>query len=592
MRKSKYIYSLQGVSVILILLFMTSCSENEPIVPVSEVSKDLRVKVTLNNYENSPASRAFVEISDSESGQDKWSYKDFTDGDELAFYAGTTDGKYFENLAMIFTITEITDNNGTVKKYSFAPKEDQNFNATTINGNSVFMYFPYTDQMPTNLMPSLPGLELRVKQEPFTNIGDVNGPWRCVDFLVSNGIDVSDLDNGIISGTLEHSFSELIITRGEGFDSPKAPQGIDPYLITVKLNKPYTHVQVNCTHSPWKCSINLVNQSGYKPEGETGDFDATIWHAWQGGNYAETVEDTDGKPAWYVLLPTMGDDTSNIRSRVEYIQLYDNEGNLQTIRDLYLSGEKGYVHHQPGNYLDRKWRYPMHIAMQELVPTVFPYTIKEWENGEITNARTRGIRADNFNNWLSSYNYFIADNRTNDANLSQYGDKIGNHWHFYILESLNLSDYSTSPIIPRLEDVIDGSSAPAASPVIISGLSQPFVNIMAGTNDSILNISFDHPNIILTGQTTPAGSLVNSMSGGGISNITIDQGYLSTQNAVGMFVGNMTAGSITNSKASGVVLGSVSESGSGFLVGTLGSSISFTANNSTVVFSNINANGN
>lgn len=583
------------------MVFITlvlGCADQEP--ESNGFPGELKVYMSISGYSDPDlATRSLTLASTNNGEQDQWSYRDFTSGDELGFYANTTKGRV-SNMAMLFSasINSTGDNS-----FSFGPADNPDFDPTTIIGSGAYMYFPYTDLMPTESEPELPGLELRAKREPYSDISFENGPWRCIDFLVSEGIDASKLqDMGIITGNMVHSFSELIIMRGEGFDKPRLPEGItdgDPYKITVKLKDSYTHVVINTTANPWKCDVKLVDQSGYKPEGydKDTDFDASLWEAWKGGNYGQTKENPDGYPAWYVILPTMGDEKSASRSRVEYIQLYDNDGTLQTIKDLYLSGASGYVHHKPGNYLDRKWRYPMQISMQELVPTVFPFTIEEWENGNITNARTRGITRQNLNSFINAYNNFLTNNRPSSADevLSSYGDKIitstgGSYWHFYILESLDLSSYTNSVILPQLQDVIDGKSSPAATPVSISGLTVPFIGTMSNNYDSLLNLTVDRPYIDLPQTSSPTGTLVNSLTSGGIENCNINQGYVNVNGDVGMFAGYIINGKIMNSKASGVVVGTNSSSASGYLAGSSGGGTAYTGNNSTVVFSNLNDN--
>lgn len=601
MNIKKFKYKLIPLSLIMfIIAAVSACRDNDH--ATYKHNEGFKAIMSISNYSGDKSdTRAIVEAAVNNSGQDGWSYRDFTDGDVMGFYANTKKGRV-GNMAMLFSAGKDQAGN---KTFSFGPLENPDFDPTSIIGSNAFMYFPYTPMMPTEAEPDLAGLELRTKTEPYTDTSYPQGPWRCVDLLVSDYIDASQLNNnGILTGTMVHSFSELIIMRGEGFDHPKLPDGVtgeDPYKIVVKLKDPYTHVLITNTPNPWKCEVKLVNRVGYKPDGYDGDtdFDATLWEAWQGGNYGETNTNPQGFPAWYVLLPTMGDSTSNTRSRVEYIQLYDNDGTLQTIKDLYLSGSQGYVHHQPGNYLDRKWRYPLQISMQELVPTVFPFTIEEWDNGNITNARTRGITQQNLSDFINAYNNFLTSGRqssSGDRTLTNYGDKIitssgQSYWHFYILESLDLGYYSGKGyVLPQLQDVIDGRSSPAATPVTITGLTVPFVGKMSGSYDSLLNLTVEKPYLDMPDVTTPSGALVNELTTGGIDNCTLTQGYVRVNGPVGMFAGKMTDGKITNSKVSGIVTGTASSAASGYLVGSPVSGNAYTANNSTVVFSNLNNN--
>lgn len=580
------------ITICIIITSLCACSNSDEIRELRNQNNNFKVILKISDYTPTPNTRAVIKATGNDVQLDQWSYTNFSDGDELGLYANTNKGRV-SNLAMLFSVEQ--KEGGDI--FSFGPADDPNFEVSSITGANIFMYFPYSENMPTEENTALPGLELRTKKAPYTDVTSIDGTWRCIDFLTSEGLDTSMAENGVISGNMVHSFSELIIMRGEGFNKPKVPDGIsdDPYKITVKLSNPYTHVKIKMTANPWKCETVLANEENYTLNGQ--EIDTSIWEAWKGDNYGKTDEDPVGYEAWYVILPTVGNDKSASRSRVEYIQLYDNDGVLQTVKDLYLSGANGYVHHSPGNYLDRKWRYPMTISMQELVPTVFPFTIEPWNNGNITNARTRGITQQNVEKFVSAYNTFIQSNRTTEGDLAQYGDKIqisggDYYWHFYILETVNLSNYKTNTVIPALQDVIDGKSSSAASPVTIEGLSVPFIGSMTNKYDSLHNLTFEHPFINLSRATTPSGVLVNSLNGGGIDNCTINQGYISVNSSVGMFVGTMENAKITNSKASGVVVGTSSTSSSGYLVGSSNYDNAFTNNNSTVVFSNISNNGN
>ncbi|MCH5214854.1 MAG: hypothetical protein J1E97_06630 [Muribaculaceae bacterium] len=595
LRKIKDTIKWGAGGIFCVCMLLGGCAqEDEPGNPDGTAS-GLRVKLTLDPYTGYGETRATTDADRSQNVQDQWSYRGFTSGDEVGFYASTTNG-YLQNEALVYTQVE---GSGGEKSSSFGMADGSTFNPTTIKDGNVFFYFPYTDQMPTLKADGL-GLELRTKTEPFSNASYPDGPYRCIDFIVSEEVDLSNLGNGLIYGSLVHSFSELIIMRGSGFDNPKVPAGStdDPYKIVVKLNAGYTHVIVENPTNPWKCNVKLTSQAGYVPTGSTEtSLDATLWEAWKGGNYGATQTNPEGYPAWYVLLPTQGSNTSTNRSKVEYIQLYDNDGNLQTIKDLYLSGATGYVHHQKGNYLDRTWRYPMQISMTELVPTVFPFSIEEWGNGDITNARTRGITQYNLEDFISAYNSYVASGRptSKDEILLQYGDKIntkdGSYWHFYILDNLDLSYYTDEPVIPKLQDVIDGKSSPGTTPATLSGLTRPLVDSMAERYDSLLNLTVESPYLIdetPAATASPAGVLANTMTGGGIENCTVNQGYLSVQAPAGMFVGRMNGGSISNSRASGVVIGTQSNAAFGYLVGSSSTTDAFNNNNSTVVFSIVN----
>lgn len=575
---------------LLAAAMLVSCSDDDSRYDHA-TGKNLNVFLKFNNSFSEKGTRATTQpIND----QDEWSYRDLTVGDVIGFYSDVKQGDPLINFPLMMENSTTTD--GKVV-YNFVPYgSDIDWNVTTLRSSGMFMYFPYDENISSDNF----GRPLRVKKEPYSDTSFPDGPWRCLDFLTSSLIDASNISDGTLSGTLVHAFSELIIMRGEGFDNPPEDIGEDRMKIWIKLKEPYTHIKVNCsTSSKFSVLTELYYDSNYKPEGvsDNKNFDASVWEAWEGGKYGLTEEDKEGFPASYVILPTIGYDLTELglgkyretkRSEVEYIQLYDNEGILQTVKNLPLSGTTG-------NLLNSGWRYPLIIAMQELVPTVFPFTIKEWNNGNITNKRTRGIRQDNFESWLLAYN----NTETPDAILSQYGDKINisggdSYWHFYILENLDLSVYSNQDVvIPKLRDVIDGKTSPGSSPVTISGLAVPFVGTMTNKHDTIKNLIFSRPEIIETGiNPTPIGALVKTLNTGGIVNCIVEQGYISTSSAVGMLCGNLEIGSIVDCKASGVVLGSSTQTGTGALIGQWSSTHTFTGNNSSVVFSNTVKNDN
>lgn len=570
----------------------TSCSDESTIKNI-EGKKDFEIRIT---YQNDPFKHFGRAVIQPENNQDSWSYREFTIGDILGFYSAIKKDPRNPYVNVPMMLSEISGDNVDNLTYKFIPSVDmKDFDPAGLSGSGIFMYFPYFEGMPALNENNKPGMPLRVKEEPFSNTRYNDGPWRCVDFLTSTEIDATDLENGTLTGQLIHSFSELIIMRGEGFDKPMAPKGEDEYKITIKLKKPFTHIRVKCS-TPYAVTTELYNDKSYTPEGMNhSDFDASVWEAWKGGNYAETQEDLNGRDAWYVILPTIGSGNKDLgafreneRSEVEYIRLYDNQGVEQTIKDLHLSGSAG-------NMLDAQWRYPMVVAMQELVPTVFPVTITPWNEDTITNRRTRSITQDKFLDWVNDYNTFISSNRKTVGKLSQYGDKItygtnpdDYYWHFYLADDINLGalsqNFTGNTIINKLEDVLDGKTTAMQNPITISGLTKPFIDVMSGSRDTLMNIKIDHPAI--SSDATPLGVIVNTLDGV-ITNCTVSQGHLSGPGIVGMFCGDFKAGELSKNTASGIIIGSSSNNTYGFLLGQIsGNAIKFIDNNSTVTFSN------
>ena len=299
--------------------------------------------------------------------------------------------------------------------------------------------------------------------------------------------------------------------------------------------------------------------------GDSDKEEARRWDAWKGGNYGITTQNPVGTPAWYVIVPTL----PGKRSLVEYIELYDNEGNFLHVSSLRLSG---------GNtkYVDSSWRYPMEITMKELVPTVNPFPIIPWEKDvDLTDSRKRGINnEDEFVQWVLDYNAYqhAPTDQEKISALLKYGDTFTDNngdsrtWHFYLLSDLDLSDYDIAlskkegepkeVIIQELRDTLDGISTTLVNSRFINhtikGLQKSFTNKLA-ENGVVQNIDFIEPEVINSeSSTTPAGIIANSMEGAAVINCTIDNGtMLYPAGPAGMITGTMKDGKIIGCTVSG-----------------------------------------
>ena len=495
---------------------------------------------------------------------DQWSYVNyFTTGDLMGFYSSGGNslegGKGFNNLKLEYDAGKKQFNNLT---------EGVEFSPSYMNGSNIFMYFPYADDIGGR------GIELR--REKDDNVKDENNEskrrnLRCEDFLSAYSIEMSGTVDGqemALYGQFKHAFSELIIMRGEGFDNPPAGK----WRITAVLNVSCTHLKVNVTDDPWSCTPQLVfyddNLHGLSQD------DAYGWNAWHGGNYGITTQDPEGKPAWYIIVPTL---PGAQRSIVEYIELYDNDGHLQRVSSLQLYNNSKSV--EPG------WRYPMEITMTELVPTANPTNIAPWgEDVNLTDERKRGINDESeFAQWVRDYNaYLLSPDETKITNLLKYGDSSvdsdGNNrsWHFYVLSDLDMSKYkpydeedggtadSQTCIIQQLKDILDGTSTTLANGKFlnhtIKGLSKTFIDSMEG-NGSLQNFDFASPEVRSETSETPAGILVNTMNGTSVVNCNIDNGTMfHPDGPAGMIVGSINGGMVKGCTIDGfLVAGSMAE---------------------------------
>lgn len=510
----------------------------------------LAIEMGLKGEAYAPASRAVR--SDS---ADMWSYVGFTDGDKMGFYA--SGGNWMEgNYANPFVNTELTyqTDEGT-KKGQFRGPTNSTFEPSGMNSNEIFMYFPYSPTVATTGMP------LRTPND---------GIQKCTDLLSSTFLVLQGVQNGAemsLYGEFTHSFSELIIMRGEGFDDPPAGKTD----ITAVINNGITNFKL--TYDPeaenWECVPSLVFDSS---SGLTQD-QARRWEAWEGGRFGITDIDPEGKRAWYVIIPTL----PNQLTTVDYVELCDNDGYYQTVTSLKLKdGNTKLV--EPG------WRYPMEITMKELVPTVNPFRIIPWGNNiDLTDQRTRGINDEaEFALWVRDYNLYLKDPENEDyiTQLLNYGDRTTTEgsqessWHFYILSNLNLSNYLPLPpedgsdtsdpydysiIINKLAsgDILDGISTAIAGGKFmtfsITGLNKTFIGTL---NGRIQNLEFIEPEIIYESET-PAGIIATTIEGGNVVNCTIDNGTLFNPNGPGgMISGSMNSGGVYNCNISGTLYSS------------------------------------
>lgn len=534
-----------------LLLLAISCSDEPTQKPSDLMPLSINMKIEGSG---SATTRVVTTTID-----DQWSITDFTKGDEMGLYA--SGGNWLEegDQNTPFNNEELVYDG---ESQFHSPQGMTAFSPSGMKGNEVYMYFPYCPEMSTT------GLELRQMAS--------DGSIRCLDYLSASTLTMEGNQGGNLTalyGSFQHSFSELIIMRGEGFDNPpESTANTDYSRITAVINTGVTHIKVNFSmDNGWSCVPELVyneNSNYVKSSNE-----AKNWTAWKGGNYGITQLDPVGKEAWYVIVPTL---KSN-RSIVEYIELYNNDGQLLTVTSLKLSG---------GNtkYVDPGWRYPLEITMNELVPTVNPFPIKPWgENVDLTDERTRGINdISEFAKWVTDYNAYLAnpENPDNVQALLAYGDMTINGdtqvvtWEFYILSDLDFTNYAIATgglennvIIPSLQNAsLNGQKSAVAGGKFlnykITGLENTFIGSMV--NASLMNVDFVSPDISYDEEnTSPVGIIVNSMENSEVTSCNISDGILfNSSGPGGMVAGTINGGSITNCNLNGfLAVSSTAENG-------------------------------
>ena len=501
------------------------------------------------------ATRAIINKKDS---ADEWSYVDFEGGDYMGFFS--SGGKFtgdnygqepFENQKLIYV--------GGTGEDNFRDPNGVEFSPSHMNGNEVFMYFPYSDKIDSEY-----GVTLRTDYRPD---GQQVDTVRCIDFLSTEHLDV--LSNGVNSsaalyGEFNHTFAELIIMRGDGFDNPPDMDGVNKWQIKAVLNTPVTGIKVEVKNdNGWSCKPVLVHDPAAMDASK-----AKEWYAWQGANFYMTQEDKEGQTAWYVIVPTIGCQAKEgpkrpgDRTSVEYVELYDNDGNLQRVSSLLLSNANS-------KYVDGGWRYPMEITLKELVPTANPCQIIPW-NGDydLTDERKRGINNESeFDGWVNDYNaYILNPTPENSDALFKYGDLYRSpngeeYWHFYVLKDLNLASYQSSEsIVPVLKDIIDGQSTVFTNGRFqrysITGLSTTFFGTMQGENAKVQNFRFVNPNVNGGTNTSPRGIIANNMvSGALVENCQISGGTLyNPEGPGGMVAGSVSGATIKDCTLSGFLI--------------------------------------
>ncbi|MCH5217697.1 MAG: hypothetical protein J1F07_03970 [Muribaculaceae bacterium] len=530
----------------VLLLQLTSCISNDMTdgdVMESGMPRPLAVAARI---EGTVATRAATNATTGT--DDRWSYVDFTIDDAMGFFASggnLTGGNYgeapFINQKLIYT--------GGTGGNNFRDPNNTQFSPTHMNGNEIYMYYPYTPTIDGEF-----GFELRTNTN---HNGEHLDTARCIDFLSTRHLDVMGEGVGssaALYGEFQHTFAELIIMRGEGFDKPKKPaDNVNEWQIKAVLNTPITGIKaVVTTDDGWKCTPELV----YDSVTYTDRAKAMEWDAWLGSNFYKTQQDTIGQNAWYIIVPTIGCQAKDVaqrpgvRTRVEYIELYDNDGNLQRVSSLLLSNGNS-------KYVDGGWRYPMEIEMRELVPTANPCGIVPWKpNVDLTDERKRGINDESeFAAWLQAYNTYLDDpNDQNTNTLLKYGDlyidnDYNKSWHFYVLRDLDLSTYEAgTPIVPVLQDILDGQSAvytngrPQSHK--ITGLKTTLVGNLTGDNAIVQNFTFENPDVNYgDNNTAPVGIIANYMDNKAtVKDCRINNGNLyNPDGPAGMVAGSVTS---------------------------------------------------
>lgn len=528
-RVSNYIFI--GIVMTLVL---TACSDRFSDDDPRRFGRDGILAVTIAGGDDAGTRVA-------RSSVDGWSYTRFSsETDVIGFYSlyGNLDGEDgngpFTNEPMEYAGGQLTPNRPDEDRYwqgVFRPI-NMNYDLALIKNDvaSTFVYFPYCEDMEED------GMELRIYDEE-------KKIYRCVDALAISKI--KDDGNGeMMDGSFNHTFAEIVIIRGYGFDEPK--EGLDGIKVVTTL--PYSHAKVvdneNKNHDDWKILKPVYNESYDKLTMQ----ECREWVAWDGADY---VDDNNIRhPAKYVIIPTA---ISNDRSTVNYVEIYDNTGTCHKVTTFGLMTDTD-------KRVSPNDRYYLTVKLEGLVPAIYPFAITAWEEPErYTEQRARGINtAEEFVDFVMAYNRYNGGGReqTDEEGLKNFGDRyevngdVG--WHFHINNDL---DFSRLEVVGDLNivnlcDTLDGRTK------TLSGIKtkKAFITEMQ-TKGCIRNLNISGLNV--TSTSAPAGGLIDRMTGGLVTGCEVD-GYLSASGAAGLAVGWFSAGTISNCYFSGLVMGTSS----------------------------------
>lgn len=506
------------VAGLLLMAVACSCDEVETSSP--ETSQGLRITASLRSLR----SRATGGVS-------MMNEKGFGENDTIGLFSSggnldaDSDGKLV-NIPMKF------DHSQGQNGYVFVNEE---INADVNNLGEVYLYYPYRK-----------GIE---SEEGASVIDPVNG--RVFDFLHAQ----QDYGAGY---AFFHSFCQLKIKCGEGFD--KVPEG--KQKVTVRLDKAADKMRIidNNPRGGKGKDFELI--------GSQKDFET-----WQ-------EKDANGIPVYTVILPCfeLYYNSSNWTTyfiKVDYITLYDNDGNLQKLylsHDLFEDDS-----HEDRGALKPGRIFPFTVQMENLKPVVRGGNILSWDTYEdITVSREYGIyESSQFDDWRLKYNEFVTEYATKERPSSEeikghpllrYGRYINKRWNFYLAEDIDLSSLpasTTSAYIIHLCDTLSGANHTLSNISLQSSIGNTgFVGIISegGCIQDVRFSSFFVDNFATTSNAL-CGTIAAQMTGGTVTNCRVTGISIHCNSDVftGIFAGDMTGGTIEYSTFQGAVMGGKSE---------------------------------
>lgn len=492
---------------------------------------------------------------------DHWSVATFGSGDFAGMYAakGMQDPNNEESYDLEIKNVQMEFESASGSNYKFANFEVI-LSPQTVHDNYSIMYYPYYKDMPDPYATEdLAGIPLR-KLDPKDNIE------KCIDFMetskytyqeyniyYSPSINYLPISDGLLQPRFYHYMSEIVIQRGEGFDSPS----IKDKRIWVIMTEPYTDLRITRASEEYNYKLQNILDKGEKlsiPSEENPKITVNknrVWEAWPGNNY-------NNKESYYAIIPPEP-------AKVAYIMLQDNKGDWQVVSDFYLATPKNTT--SKSGYSN--CRYIVTVESEGLNVKVRPVLVEEWiDGGSITDQYSAGINtSQEFKDWVGYYNAYTLSDRdpSYEKDLSKFGTGQKNtatgyvDWTFYLNCNLDLNKVKDI-VINKFEDALIGASV--YTNYKISNLQTTLISNM-GEKGKLQAIDFWDLYIIDIEENNEffTGGLINKMEGGTIDNCNIINGILVSNKGAGIIAGAVASGNITNCRFTGQVIGTSTISG-------------------------------
>lgn len=531
--KNTLIYSFSWIAL---YLFLASCS-NEAEEQPANVHKQLKLYADIvSSTQNT--TRATVDEYNS-------SYNAFAVGDMVGLYSrdGNLDGNGFINIPLRCGITE--------ERYSVFLAENLNVDYNRLQ--PALAYYPYYENMEA---AGDQGMPIRRAD------GTVEDFLCCHSYSLTAG-------NGYISGGFEHAGARLIITCGDGFDK------VADQEITVRMNLPFKYFKVVDGDNS---SYYYYKVCKYVPAAESEATEADYI-------YTTQPAQVDGKTAYFAILPTctnhIGGEEGSIMAKVESITLKDNSGTIRTVNVASYIGD------------GQLWRgnsYRLTIRLEELVPTIYPYTIEDWGETTITTEAGTGINnIDDLNIWMQQYNQNRSSSNTALAKFGHFdGSDENGQWLFYLTGDINCSSISNVAVfLNDFKDKLDGRGYTLSNITLKSGAEggAGFVGNLS-PNAVIENLNIAKITINDTGGKS-IGTIASVISGGTVENCTIEGLNVVGSGYAGALAGEMNGGSVSGCTFIGTVVGKRNDTGNKLVGNSSGASAIEGNNAANVIYNDI-----